>query len=201
MKKLIIPALLLVITLHSSAQDKENLLRFGFKGGLNLNKIEGKSFKDEFSYNYQVGGFMQINFSKRFGIQPEVNVAQATAEQSDDITIIYDDLFLGGNQAKAKLNYLKVASLLNYNVGPSKRVKLQLGPQWSILLNEDVDNMQTAQDVFKKGEFSLLGGLMLQLPLVHIGGRFEQGMTNINDIDNQDKWKRQSWQLFVGFTF
>lgn len=179
---------------------KESLLRFGFKAGLNLDKIDGKSFKDEFKYNYQLGAFLQLNLTRKLGLQPEISFAQTSAEQSDDITVIYDDIFLGGNQVKAKLNYVKLAGLLNIDLGPSQRVKLQLGPQWGMLVNEVVDSVKTAQDIFKKGELSVLGGLMLQLPLFHVGTRYEIGLSNINDIDNQDKWKRQTWQFFLGVT-
>src|SRR5687768_4984574 len=205
MKKIIIPALLLAFSLHAKSQkndpsEKESLLRFGVKGGLNINKIEGRSFKDEFSYNFQLGAFMQINFSRKLGVQPELNFAQATAEQSDDITVIYDDIFLGGDQVKAKLNYLKLAGLLNLNVGPTQRVKLQFGPQFGILLNEKVDSVKISRDVFKNGEFSVLGGIMFQLPAVHVGARYEVGLTDINGIDNQDAWKRQALQLFIGIT-
>ncbi len=141
MKKLFFPLLLSVLYLSASSQtlsaysykkdpaEIESFFRWGFKGGLNLNKIKGESFKDEFQYNYQVGTFIQINFSNKLGIQPELNFAQTSAEQSDDITDIYDDLFLGGSQKKAKLDYLKLAALLNIDIGPSQRVKLQLGPQ------------------------------------------------------------------------
>ena len=206
MKILILPWLLSVLCLNAYSQkkkdpsEKESLFRFGFKGGLNLNKIEGQSFKDEFNYNYALGGFMQINLTRKLGLQPEINFVQTTAEQSDDITVIYDDLFLGGDQKKAKLDYLKFAGLLNIDLGPSQRVKLQLGPQWGMLLNEAVDSLKSPQDVFKKSEFSVLGGIMLQLPLIHIGTRYEIGLTDINGIDNQDKWKSQAWQFFVGIT-
>ena len=200
MKKLILPLLLSTLCLNAFSQDKESLFRWGFKGGLNLNKIDGKSFKDEFKYNYFLGGFMQINITKKFGLQPELNFVQTSAEQSDDITVIYDDLFLDGEQKKAKLDYLKFAGLLNIDIGPSQRVKLQLGPQWGMLLSEAVDSVKTPKDIFKKGEFSVVGGLMLQLPLIHIGARYEVGMTNLNDIDAQDKWKNQAWQFFIGVT-
>jgi len=206
MKKLILPLLLSAICLNAYSQkkkdpsEKESLFRWGFKGGLNLNKIEGESFKDDFNYNYFLGGFMQINITRKFGIQPELNFVQSSAEQSDDITVIYDDLFLGGNQKKAKLDYLKLAGLLNIDLGPSQRVKLQFGPQWGMLLNEAVDSLKSSQDVFKKSEFSVLGGIMLQLPLIHIGTRYEIGLTDINGIDNQDQWKSQAWQFFVGIT-
>ena len=206
MKKLILPLFLSALCLNAYSQkkkdpsEKESLFRWGFKGGLNLNKIEGESFKDDFNYNYFLGGFMQINVTRKFGIQPELNFVQSSAEQSDDITDIYDDFFLGGNQKKAKLDYLKFAGLLNFDLGPSQRVKLQLGPQWGILLNEAVDSLKSPQDVFKKSEFSVLGGIMLQLPLIHIGTRYEIGLTDINGIDNQDQWKSQAWQFFVGIT-
>ena len=206
MKNLILSLLLSALCLNASSQkkkdpsEKESLFRWGFKGGLNLNKIEGESFKNEFNYNYFLGGFMQINITRKFGIQPELNFVQTSAEQSDDITVIYDDLFLGGNQKKAKLDYLKLAGLLNIDLGPSQRVKLQLGPQWGLLLSEAVDSLKSPQDVFKKSEFSVLGGIMLQLPLIHIGTRYEIGLTNINGIDNQDQWKSQAWQFFVGIT-
>jgi len=181
--------------------EKESLFRFGFKGGVNLNKIEGQLFKDEFNYNYTLGGFMQINITRKLGLQPEINFVQTTAETSSDITDVYEDLFVGGNQKKAKLDYLKFAGLLNIDLGPSQKVKLQLGPQWGMLLNEAVDSLKSPQEVFKKSEFSVLGGIMLQLPLIHIGTRYEIGLTDINGIDNRDQWKRQAWQFFVGITF
>ena len=205
--KRLVPVLLLVSLVAGRLEaqkkdpsEKEPLFRWGFKGGFNLNKIDGRSFSDEFKYNYFLGSFMQINFSRKLGLQPELNFVQTSAEQSDDINTIYDDLFLGGEQKKATLKYLKAAGLLNIDIGPSQRIKLQLGPQWGLLLSEAVDSLKTPTDIFKKGELSVLGGLMIQLPLVHIGTRYEIGLTNLNDIDNQDKWKNQAWQFFVGIT-
>lgn len=189
-----------VFSQKKDPSEKESLIRVGFKGGLNLNKIDGQSFKNQFNYNYQVGGFLQLNITRKFGLQPEINFAQTTAEQSNDITIIYDDLFLGGEQKKAKLNYLKFAGLLNIDIGPSQRVKLQVGPQWGMLLHEAVDSLKAPRDIFKKGEFSVLGGIMIQLPMFHIGTRYELGLNNINAIDNKDQWKSQAWQFFVGIT-
>lgn len=206
MKAKLLTILLVTFSFHSFSQDKfisdkESLVRFGLKAGLNLNKIDGKSFKNEFSYNYSLGAFLQINPTKKFGFQPELNFTQSSAEQSNDITVIYDDIFLGGNQVKAKLDYLKLAGLINLDVGPSQRVKLQLGPQWAILINEAVDSLKRPEDVFKKSNFSLLGGIFLQLPFIHIGSRYELGLSNINGIDNKDQWKTQALQFFIGVTF
>jgi hypothetical protein len=171
--------------------EKENFFRVGFNAGININKIQGKSFKDEFRYDYDLRGFVQLNFSRKFGLQPEVTFVQASSEESNDFSDIYDNISLGGDQLKAKLNYLQFGSLLNLNVGPTQRIKL----------HEKVDSLKTSRNIFKKGDLSLAGGIMIQLPFFHIGSRFVQGLTNINDIDNRDKWKNQSFQLFAGVTF
>lgn len=201
-------ALLMLLSMNAFSQkkydsnsDHENFFRIGGKAGVNINKITGQPYKAGFNYNYLLGGFMQFNFSKTFGLQPEINFVQSSSEFSNDASDVYDDLFKIGSQRKAKLNYLKVPLLLNINVGPSKRVKLQLGPQVGGLLNQSIDSLKENRDIFKKGDWSAVGGLWLQLPFVNIGGRYEIGLTNLNDIDNSEKWKSQSFTIFAGFSF
>jgi hypothetical protein len=181
--------------------DRENFFRMGAKAGVNINKITGQSYKEGFNYNYLLGGFMQFNLSKTFGLQPEVNFVQSSSEFTNDASDVYDDLFRDGSQRKARLNYLKIPLLLNINVGPSKRVKLQLGPQIGGLLNQSVDSLKNNRDIFKKGEWAAVGGLWIQLPFINIGGRYEVGLSNLNDIDNTEKWKSQAFTIFAGITF
>jgi hypothetical protein len=181
--------------------DKENFFRFGAKAGVNINKVQGKSYKEGFNYNFQAGGFLQFNFSKRFGIQPEVNFVQTTSEFTDDANTIYDDLFRDGSQKKAKLNYLEVPVLLNINVGMSKRVKLQIGPSYGGLLKQTVDSLKANGNIYKNSEWSAIGGLWIQLPFVNIGARYKLGLTNINAIDDRQTWKNQAIQVFAGITF
>jgi hypothetical protein len=181
--------------------ERENFFRIGGKAGVNINKISGQSYKSGFSYNYLLGGFMQFNFSKTFGIQPEINFAQSSSHFTNDATDVYDDLFADGGQRKAKLNYIQVPVLLNINIGPSKRVKLQVGPQVGGLLKETVDSLSTNRDLYKKSNWSLVGGVWIQIPFINLGARYELGLTNINGIDSQQKWKSQAFTLFAGFTF
>jgi hypothetical protein len=200
-------ALLMFLSLNAFSQkkfnpnpDHENFSRIGAKAGVNINKITGQSYKSGFNYNYLLGGFMQFNFSKTFGFQPEINFVQSSSEFSNDASDVYDDLFREGSQRHAKLDYLKVPLLLNINVGPSKRVKLQIGPQVGGLLSQTIDSLKTNHNIFKKGDWSAVGGLWIQLPFVNIGGRYEIGLTNLNDIDNKEKWKSQAFTIFAGFT-
>ncbi|HEY5465263.1 MAG TPA: porin family protein [Hanamia sp.] len=200
--------LLALASLHVFSQrkfdpnsDHENFFRIGAKAGVNINKINGQSYQSGFNYNYLLGVFMQFNFSKTFGLQPEVNFVQSSSEFSNDAFNVYDDLFEGGGQRKARLDYLKIPLLLNINVGPSKRVKLQLGPQVGGLLSQTVDSLKTNQDIFKKSDWAAVGGLWIQLPFINLGARYEIGLYNLNDIDNSEKWKSQAYTIFVGFTF
>lgn len=180
--------------------DQENFFRIGAKGGINVNKIQGQSYKSGFNYNYLLGGFMQFNFG-RFGLQPEVNFVQSSSEFSKDANNVYNDLFFGGSQQKAKLNYIKVPVLLNINVGESKHVKLQVGPQFSGLLKQSVDSLKSNNNLFKTSDLSMVGGIWIQVPFINLGARYELGLSNVNDVDNKEKWKSQAFTIFVGFTF
>ena len=201
---------LLLLSISVTAQDKkkskietdrENFFRFGAKAGVNINKITGQSYKSGFSYNYQLGGFMQFNFSKRFGIQPEVNLVQSSSEFTNDATEIYNDLFRGGSQKNATLNRLEIPLLLNINVGESKHVKLQIGPSFGTVLKETVDSLKSGGNIYKNSDWAAIGGLWIQLPFINVGARYKFGLTNINGIDDRQTWKSQAIQIFVGVTF
>jgi Outer membrane protein beta-barrel domain len=181
--------------------EHENFFRFGAKGGVNINKITGQSYKSGFNYNYQLGGFLQFNFSKKFGIQPEVNFVQSSSEFSNDATVIYDDLFRDGSQKKATLNRLEIPVLLNINLGESKRVKLQLGPSYGAMLKQTVDSLQARGNIYKNSDWSAIAGIWFQLPLINLGARYKLGLSNINAIDNRETWKSQAIQIFAGITF
>jgi Outer membrane protein beta-barrel domain len=205
--KKFLPIALLLTTTSLFAQqkkfqqtDSERFFRFGVKGGVNINKISGQSYKSGFNYNYQLGGFLQFNFSNRFGLQPEVNFVQSSSEFSNDATDIYDDLFRSGSQKQAKLNYLEIPLLLNVNVGQSKHVKLQFGPAYGVRLSQSIDSLVNNIDIYKGGDWSAIGGLWIQLPVVNIGARYKYGFTNINSVDYREKWRAQAIQIFIGIT-
>ena len=207
MKKILIYFLLSIPVLsfaqHNKNIDKdhENFFRFGLKGGVNANRIDGNSYKSGYKYNYQVGGFAQFNFSSLLGIQPEVNFVQTSSEFSNDPSDIYDDLFRDGSQKSSKLNYLEVPVFLNINIGPSKRVKLQVGPAYGGLIKQTVDSLKSGRNIYKNADWSAIGGLWIQLPLINFGARYKIGLTNLNAIDSRETWKSQAIQVFVGVTF
>ncbi|MEO6231475.1 MAG: porin family protein [Ferruginibacter sp.] len=164
----------------------------GVKGGANINKLTGQSFKDEFSFGYHLGAFAEIGLGKHFSIQPEVNFN----EFQQDTASKFSQVYKLNNLSKVKLNYLSIPILLN--IKPSKIVSVQVGPQFGILMNQNAQLVQNGKDAFSKGDFSMLAGLQLNLGSVRVYGRYAVGLTNLNDIDNNDKWKSQSFQIGVG---
>jgi hypothetical protein len=78
---------------------------------------------------------------------------------------------------------------------------LQVGPSYGGLLKQTVDSLSTGGNIYKTSDWSAIGGLWLQLPLINLGARYKLGLTDINAIDNQQSWKNQAIQIFVGVTF
>jgi hypothetical protein len=168
----------------------------GVKGGANIVKIDGVSFKDEFRYGYHLGGFAEIGLGDKFQIQPEVLWSQVSTSVDSNYKHVYQNVF-NSDQSTVKLNYLSIPLLLNYKLIGNFLV-LQAGPQFGILLNQDKTLLQNGGEAFKKGDFSLLAGAQIKISAIRLTGRYVVGLNNINDIDNQDKWKSQGFQLSLG---
>jgi hypothetical protein len=156
--------------------------------------MTGQTFKEQFTYGYHVGGFATIGLGKKFAIQPEVLFNQVNVDTSDK----FSDVYQFNKLSNVQLKYLAIPILLNYNAG--KLISLQAGPQFGILMNKSNTLVQNGRDAFKGGDFSMLGGVQLNISHFRLYGRYTVGLNNLNDIDNKDKWKNQSIQLGVGLT-
>ncbi|MBL7697093.1 MAG: PorT family protein [Chitinophagaceae bacterium] len=195
-EKILKPVILLIIALAiTTFSFAQGGFHIGVKGGVNMYKIDGRSFSDEFKHSYNAGLFAEINFSKKVGIQPELLWNQSQTRTSTRFKDIYDEGI--GELKGVTLNYLSVPLLLN--VSPSKFVTFQAGPQFGVLISKDQNLLENGKAAFKTGDLSMLGGVQLNLGGVKVGGRYMVGLTNINDIDNQDKWRNQGFQLYAGF--
>lgn len=168
--------------------------KIGAKAGADIHKLDGKSFKEQFSFGYHLGGFVEIGLGKKFSIQPEVLFSQTNIDTSSH----FSDVYQFDSLSKVQLKYLSIPLLLNFKA--SNFISLQAGPQYSILMDPNNTLVQNGQNAFKKGDFSMLAGLQLNISRIKIYGRYVVGLSNLNDIDNQEKWKNQKVQLGVGIT-
>lgn len=174
-------------------------LNLGFKAGANLTKVDGKSFRDEFKYGYHVGAFAEIGLGGKLGIQPEVLWNQYQTRVDSTFSNIYENALSINNYRDVKLNYLSIPLILNYKLG--NVLSLQAGPQFGILLDQDMTLLENGKAAFDRGDLSMLAGAQLKFSKLRLIGRYNIGLNNINDIDEQNKWKNQGWQLSVGFAF
>jgi len=164
----------------------------GIKGGANMGKITGESFKDEFKLGYQIGGFVTIPLGSTFAIQPEVLFNQTNVDTSTKFSDIYSF-----NQIKdIQLKQLLIPIMLNINL--NKFLALQLGPQFGVAINQDKSLLQNGSDAFKSGMFSGAAGLQLRVSKLRVYGRFTGGMTNLDNVGDKENWKVQNIQLGIG---
>jgi hypothetical protein len=181
---------LALMAMHSQAQG----FHLGIKAGANLFKVDGESFDQEFKFGYNVGAFSELNFTSAWGLQPELLFNQTNYRTGTE----FSDVYSGGvSNYKGKLNYLSIPVLLSFR--PIPLLSILAGPQFGILLNRDEHLVNNAGDAFKSGDFSLVGGVQLNLAALKVGARYVVGLSNINDLQNQTSWKNEGWQLYAGF--
>lgn len=179
----------LVFAIASNAQT----VHLGVKGGLNMDKIDGQSFKDGYNAGFQLGGFVDIGLSKTLGIQPEVLFNQSNTKYHQGGDPAWQNIQEGDN---IHLNYLSIPVLLNINA--AKILTVQVGPQYSILMNKHETVWQNSQDAFKSGDFAMAAGVRLNLGSLQVYGRYNIGLSNVSDVSNSSSWKSQQLQLGIG---
>jgi len=168
----------------------------GVKGGVNITKVDGKAFKDEFRYGYHLGGFAEIGLGGKLGIQPEVLWSQNQTRVDSSFSDVYENSLQISNYQDVTLNYLSIPVLLNYKLG--SLMTLQAGPQFGILLDQSKTLLENGQEAFKKGDFSLVGGAQIHIAKIRLQGRYFVGLNNISDVGDQNKWNNQGFQLSLG---
>jgi hypothetical protein len=189
MKKFILLALTICFNFGLKAQG----FKIGVKAGSNITDVSGLQFKDGFNYGYHAGVFSEIMFSKYIGIQPEALWSQTNLTSANTISAIYQPSL--GTLRSIELTYLSIPVLLN--IRPTKLITLQAGPQFGILVDKTQTATANAGNAFKNGDLSMVGGVQFNLFKLKFYGRYLAGLSNINDLSNQDKWKSKTYQLGV----
>lgn len=187
-------SVLLALVLFTQAAMAQ--FHLGIKGGVNITKVNGEAFRDEFRYGYHLGGFAELGLGGRLGIQPEVLWSQYQTRVDSSFSDVYQNSLKISNYKDVKLNYLTIPILLNYKLGSF--MSLQAGPQFGILLDQSKNLVENGQAAFKNGDFAMVGGVQLHIAKIRLQGRYFAGLNNISDISDQNKWKNQGFQLSVG---
>lgn len=188
--------LVLVTAVVSVVCANAQRLDAGVKVGANLTKINGVSFSDGYKLNYQAGAFAEIDFNKSWGIQPELLFSQTTSKVDSGFSATYQNLPGQLINRDVKLNYLSIPLLLRINAG--NFLTFNLGPQFSVLVNDHENLLNNSKAAFKKGDVAGVVGAQINISKLRIYGRYNFGLSNISDVDNPHKWTSQQIQLGVG---
>ena len=190
MKQFFIASLFIFSAFFAGAQG----FSFGPKVGANITGISGLQFDKGYEFGYHLGGFAEIMLSEKIGIQPELLWSQSSLTTASSLPALYSTSL--SELSKVKLNYISIPLLLN--IRPAKFITFQVGPQFGILQDKKNSMANNVQSAFKSGDFSMLAGVQLKVLSFRIYGRYGIGLSNINDLSNQDAWKSKTLQLGVG---
>lgn len=188
--------LVMAVTVVTAAGAQK--INVGLKAGLNLSANEGNGMNSSLQQGIDAGAFAEINFSKKWGIQPEVYFSQRNTRRADNFTTYYITEGRSSSDEAVKLSYISVPVLLNYKI--SSVFSIQAGPQINFLVFEDNNLLKTDRDAFKKSDLGIAGGLTLTLEKFRIYGRYTVGMANVNNIDERYEWKTRQLQMGVAFS-
>lgn len=161
----------------------------GIKAGANFanQNIDEPDFNNESITSFHGGAYLNIMFSEKFGITPEVLY---TAQGSKL------------NEAELNTDYIAIPVMLRWK--PISLISLQAGPQFSFLTNAERNDFENVKDQLENNDFGLAVGAGVHLPLgLNVGIRYVWGFSNISKATTQelpDNIKNRTFQLYVGWT-
>lgn len=192
-KRLLLAGVLsMLIGTAASAQG----FHYGLKASVLFSTIQGKGLKSSYPPGFQGGAFAEWDFSKHFGIQPEVLFTQTTAKKGSDFATHYVSARNVEAREKIKLSYITVPLLFRYT--PIKELTFNLGAQYSYLIFADENLLKGNRDALKKSDVGAVAGVQVNVANVRFFGRYVLGLTNVNDIDTRFEWKSQQIAIGMG---
>lgn len=189
MKKIILSIGILLFVSVSSFVHAQGI-GVGIKAGANFANqsisLLSTDFSTEGITGFHGGVYVVINFSDKWGIQPEAFYSMVGSKIPD-----VDGL--------NKFNYLSIPILLRYK--PISFLSIEAGPQFSSLLSvKDIDG-DSIEDQFKGSDFGLAVGATVHLPLgLNAGMRYVWGFTNVSDVQVDSEVTNTVFQIYAGWT-
>ena len=154
----------------------------GIKAGANWANQDVSNVDVNTITSYHVGAYVNLNFSDKWGITPEL-LYSVYGSELDNV--------------KLDLDYVAVPVMLRFK--PISLLSLEAGPQFSFLTKANFDGTDV-KDQLKNNDFGLAFGAGLHLPLgFNAGARYVLGFTDISDVSTESV-KNRTFQIYVGWT-
>lgn len=178
---------LFLVSTQLHAQKKWN---YGAKFALNYSALNGEGVSNTLNLGYSGGVWASYAITEKFKFQPELEAAQYNYKKADDFDKYYkNDVGRVGADTKIRLAYVNIPLMLRYDIIPL--VTVMAGPQAGFVFFEDENLRKDGVKAFKAPEFSINGGVQVNLGTVGIYGRVNQGISNINNVSTKYNWNSQ----------
>jgi hypothetical protein len=145
----------------------------GVRGGLSLSTIS--EMHANYRPDFYIGGFGEINFTKRYALQPEINYIR---QGSNNVARNYTDLITGTEHVAyqdLQMSYLSFGLLNKLKFGP---LQVQFGPALDVLLDDNLAFRKTYNDL------SFVTGVAYKMPSgLGFEFRFKKGLLDVLDSD------------------
>lgn len=188
------------VAASNAQEDASNMdsmaISFGVKGGVNFATVTGNDVDSPDSRtSFHVGVVAEFPLADIFSIQAEA----LYSGQGFDFDFEGPD----GDKVELQLDYINVPVLAKVYV--TKGLSIEAGPQFSFLVNEEVDLNPNSDDgdfdmdEAETFEFGVAAGLTFQTEMgLFATGRYNVGLTEIyKDVDA----KNSVFQLGIGYKF
>lgn len=187
-------SLLILSILLSSSMLFAQGFHLGAKFGTDIQKVTGKPFSDKFAFGYHLGLYGEIMINSKISIQPELYYSAANFDTASNFSTVYNSITL----SKLKFGYINVPILLS--IKASKNFAIQAGPRFAILTDKSLSIKSNASNAVKSGDVSMVAGVQFSFSKVRVYGRYQIGLSDLNNTDNETlgKWKSQTIHIGVG---
>lgn len=188
MKKLIVAVIIMFIGTTAFSQGID--IDLGIKAGGNFSNMRNiSSISPKYRIGLEAGAFAGITFSERIGVQADVLYSEEGAILS---------------KGNFDLTYVRIPVVLKYYIVPGEHFNLQIGPQFGILIEDNINVL--IGDVEQKfngsdSEISGIFGAGYDLPGgFQIEGRMHLGFSSVID-DPRANPRLKYFSLSLGYSF
>ena len=155
----------------------------GIKAGANFSNYSSDVYSTSSVTKYHVGAYVNINFSEKWGVTPEV----LWSSQGAEIEGVGD----------FNTDFVTVPILLRWK--PVELIFIEAGPQFNFLTNAEIDN-DDVKDELRSTTTCAAFGAGVSLPLGFNGGlRYVVGLSDLSDNDDVE-FKDGTFQIYIGWT-
>ncbi len=182
--------LLITISAFSQASKRDEGIKLGFKGGLNISNFLSSDIEDQsYRTSFHVGFLSEIIVSDKVSFQPE---------------LLFSSQGNVGPVVKNKYSYINLPLMVRYYF--VENLSLDAGPQLGFLVDSFERGNTGNTDVSDQSIFDFalsVGGTYELKNSIFFQARYNLGLLNVNAASNSDTLKYQNSviQLSVGYNF